>query len=299
MRKYYLVTTAHLEEALWFRDDQDFATGMNYVAIQAVLSPRVIVLVFILMSNHVHFVLYGTRAEVEAFVNFFKGRYSIYLSRKYGTKEFLRRNSLDIREISEKEVESLERVLAYVQVNCVAANICLYPGQYPWGTGSAFFKTGWERAGSPTVNLRRLGDLSGRERIRLLHSGDALKLPDDWLLSDAGFVLPESYVDVKRVESIFRNPRRMQYFLNSSSKARKRLEAEDENLPAFRDQVILGALPDLLQSLFQKPAFGALSTPEQAETLRQIRFRFSASVHQAARVCGISYADAARLLDTA
>lgn len=294
-----MVTTAHLEEALWFRDDQDFATGMNYVAIQAVLSPRVIVLVFILMSNHVHFVLYGTRAEVEAFVNFFKGRYSIYLSRKYGTKEFLRRNSLDIREISEKEVESLERVLAYVQVNCVAANICLYPGQYPWGTGSAFFKTGWERAGSPTVNLRRLGDLSGRERIRLLHSGDALKLPDDWLLSDAGFVLPESYVDVKRVESIFRNPRRMQYFLNSSSKARKRLEAEDENLPAFRDQVILGALPDLLQSLFQKPAFGALSTPEQAETLRQIRFRFSASVHQAARVCGISYADAARLLDTA
>lgn len=299
MRKYYLVTTAHLEEALWFRDDQDFAIGMNYVAIQAVLSPMVIVLVFILMSNHVHFVLYGTRAEVEAFVNFFKGRYSIYLSRKYGTKEFLRRNSLDIREISEKEVESLERVLAYVQVNCVAANICLYPGQYPWGTGSAFFKTGWERAGSPTVNLCRLGNLSGRERIRLLHSGDALKLPDDWLLSDAGFVLPESYVDVKRVESIFRNPRRMQYFLNSSSKARKRLEAEDENLPAFRDQVILGALPDLLQSLFQKPAFGALSTPEQAETLRQIRFRFSASVHQAAKVCGLSYADAARLLDTA
>ena len=89
------------------------------------------------------------------------------------------------------------------------------------------------------------------------------------------------------------------YFLNSSSKARKRLEAEDENLPAFRDQVILGALPDLLQSLFQKPSFMSLSAIEQAETLRQIRFRFSAGVHQAARVCGISYADAARLLDTA
>ena len=91
----------------------------------------------------------------------------------------------------------------------------------------------------------------------------------------------------------------MQYFLNSSSKARKRLEAEDERLPAFRDQVILGAMPDLLQSLFQKSAFGALTTVEQAETLRQVRFRFSAGMHQAARVCGISYADAARLLDTA
>ena len=294
MKKYYLVTTDHLEEALWFRDNEDFVTGMNYVAIQAALMPEVMVLVFILMSNHVHFVLYGFKADVEAFVNSFKGRYSKYLWGKYKTQEFLRRNGLHIKEISEEEVEALERAMAYVQMNCVAANICLYPGQYPWGTGSTFFK-----ADGPEAAYRRLGDISGRERKRLLHSRMALRLPDNWLLSNAGFVLPESYVDVAHVESIFRSPKRMQYFLNSSSKARKRLEAEDENLPAFRDQVILGALPDLLQSLFQKPAFMSLSAIEQAETLRQIRFRFSAGVHQAARVCGISYADAARLLDTA
>lgn len=294
MKKYYLVTTTHLEEALWFRDNEDFIAGMNYVAIQAALSPEVMTLVFILMSNHVHFVLYGIRSDVEAFVNGFKGRYSKYLNGKYKDREFLRRNSLHIKEISEEEVEALERTMAYVQMNCVAANICLYPAQYPWGTGSAFFNTEGSANG-----YRRLGDCSARERMRLMHSRAASTLPDDWLLSSAGFVLPESYVDVERVESIFRSPKRMQYFLNSSSKARKRLEAEDENLPAFRDQVILGALPDLLQSLFQKPVFGALSTIEQAETLRQIRFRFSAGVHQAARVCGITYADAARLLDTA
>lgn len=294
MRKYYLVSTKHLEDSLWFRDNGDFVTGMNYVAIQAALTPDVTVLVFILMSNHVHFVLYGTRPEVESFVNSFKGRFSKYLREKYKTKEFLRRNGLDIKEISEEEVEALERASAYVQMNCVAANICLYPGQYPWGTGSTFFK-----ACSPTSGCRRLGDISGRERRRLLHSRVASKLPDDWLLSSEGFVLPESYVDVAYVESIFRSPKRMQYFLNSSSKARKRLEMEEDNLPAFRDQVILGALPDLMQSLFQKPAFLALSAIEQAETLRQIRFRFSAGVHQAARVCGITYADAARLLDTA
>ena len=140
MRKYYLVTTEHLEEDLWFREDEDFVTGMNYVAIQAALMPRVIILVFILMSNHVHFVLYGTREEVESFVNGFKGRYSLYMHRKYGVKEFLRRNKLDIKEISKEEAEALERVFAYVQMNCVAANICLYPSQYPWGTGNAFFK---------------------------------------------------------------------------------------------------------------------------------------------------------------
>ena len=303
MRKYYLVTTKHLEDGLWFRDEEDFVTGMNYVAIQAALTPEVVVLAFILMSNHVHFVLYGTRQEVEAFVNGFKGRYSHYLGRKYGVKEFLRRNKLDIKEISEDEAEALERAIAYVQMNCVAASICLYPGQYPWGTGSTFFQAGWDgrNFGSrhAAQKYRRLGNLSGRERIRLMHSRAALKLPNEWLLSESGFVLPESYVDVNHVESVFRFSKRMQYFLSSSSKARKRLEAEDEKLPAFRDQVILGALPDLLQSLFHKPAFGALSTQEQAETLRQVRFRFSAGIHQAARVCGISYTEAARLLDTA
>lgn len=303
MRKYYLVTTKHLEDGLWFRDEEDFVTGMNYVAIQAALTPEVIVLAFILMSNHVHFVLCGTRQEVEAFVNGFKGRFSHYLGRKYGVKEFLRRNKLDIKEISEDEAEALERAIAYVQMNCVAASICLYPGQYPWGTGSTFFQAGWDGRNSGSRHAaqkyRRLRNLSGRERIRLMHSRAALKLPNEWLLSESGFVLPESYVDVNHVESVFRFSKRMQYFLSSSSKARKRLEAEDEKLPAFRDQVILGALPDLLQSLFHKPAFGALSTQEQAETLRQVRFRFSAGIHQAARVCGISYTEAARLLDTA
>lgn len=295
MRKYYLVTTDHLEDALWFRDDDDYATGMNYVAIQAALTPEVMVLVFILMSNHVHFVLYGTRREVEAFVNDFKGRYSKYLNKKYGTKEFLRRNSLNIKELPMEETEALERGMAYVQMNCVAANICLYPGQYLWGTGNVFFQADTTSGG--VHKYRRLGDLSGRERVRLLHSGQALALPADWLLADAGYVLPESYVDVKHVEGIFRSAKRMQYFLNTSSKARKRLESEEENLPAFRDQVILSAIPDLLQSLFQKKTFDGLTNPEKTEALRQIRFRFSAGVHQAARVCGLTYADAASLLD--
>ena len=280
---------------MWFRDDDDFATGMNYVAIQAAFTPEVMVLVFILMSNHVHFVLYGTRREVEAFANDFKGRYSKYLNKKYGTKEFLRRNSLDIKELPMEETEALERGMAYVQMNCVAANICLYPGQYPWGTGNVFFQA--DTASGGVHKYRRLGDLSGRERVRLLHSGQALALPADWLLADAGYVLPESYVDVKHVEGIFRSAKRMQYFLNTSSKARKRLESEEENLPAFRDQVILSAIPDLLQSLFQKKTFDGLTNPEKTEALRQIRFRFSAGVHQAARVCGLTYADAASLLD--
>ena len=88
----------------------------------------------------------------------------------------------------------------------------------------------------------------------------------------------------------------MNYFLDSSSKARKKFGAED-HLPSFRDQVILAALPDLYRSLFGKESFAELAPDEQTEFMRQVRFRFSADVNQIARVCGISYAEAARKID--
>ena len=44
MKKIYLLTTAHLEDGLWFRDEEDFKVAMNYLAIQAACCPEVIVL---------------------------------------------------------------------------------------------------------------------------------------------------------------------------------------------------------------------------------------------------------------
>lgn len=286
MRKLWLVTTDHLEEDLWFRDDEDFRVGMNLVAVQAACSPDVVVLAFILMSNHVHFVLSGSRWEVESFVQQFKHRYSIYYSRRWGIREFLRLNGVDFKEIPYED-EAPERAIAYVQMNCVAANICSHPSQYLYGTGDVFFSQ--KKVAGP-----RLGELSARARGRLLHTYEALPLK--WHLGPEGFIPPYEYVDVGAVETLFRKPTRMNYFLTSSSKARKRLESE-EHLPAFRDQIILAALPDLCRSLFGKDMFQELLQEERTELMRQIRFRFSADVNQIARVCGLSYAEAARMID--
>lgn len=287
MRKVFLLSTEHLENGLWFREKEDFEVAMTYIAIEALRHPKGFVLAFILMSNHVHFVLKGKREETVAFVNRFKLRYSKYYQRKYGVKEFLRGNGLDVKEIPYDD-EAVERVIAYVLMNCVAAGICTHPSQYPWGTGSIYFSA----APAPGKPVKELSDRALR---RLLHS-NFHNFPEDWSLGPDGYILPSAYVDVKAVESLFRTPQRMNYFLQNSSKAKKRL-AIDENLPAFRDQTILSVLPELCRSLFQKDSFQQLTEEEQRELARQIRFRFSADATQIARVCGISYADAARLLD--
>lgn len=288
MRKLWLITTEHLKAGLWFRDEEDYKVGMNFVAIQAHAS-RVVVLSFTLMSNHVHFVVKAeSKKDAEAFIEGFKHRYSLYLRRKYGVKEFLRGNGVQIDFISPYD-EDPEKAIAYVEMNCVAANICSHPSQYPWGTGCLFFD-------QRKPDGRPLGSFSKRACKRLLHT-DVESLPDNWLIGADGYILPQNYVDVEAVQAFFRTPQRMNWFLTNSSKAKKRLEADD-NLPAFRDQVILAAAPDLCQSLFGKRKFSQLTRDEQVEFVRQLHFRFSAHVNQIARVCGLTYEQAARLMDS-
>jgi len=279
---FWLVTTDHLTNRLWFKDEEDFKVAMNIIAVLSTMTGLKIIS-FILMSNHVHFVLGCEKSVAIEFIRRFKKMYSQYYSHKYGSCELLRENGVDTKPIMIND-ESFERAVAYVQMNCVAANICLHPSGYPWGTGDCFFS-------SSTHFGRKVGELSGRARMKLLHS--KLPVPNDYIINDRGFVSPESYVPVIFVESVFRTPKRMNWFLNNSSKAKKVNEA-----PSFNDQLITTAVRDLSISLFRKNSFRDLDESQQAELLRQIRYRFSSDPAQMARVCGVTYDKVCSLLES-
>ena len=284
--KFWLVTTAHLLEGLWFRDESDFKVGMNHVAIVAATS-QALVIAFILMSNHVHFVLQGTYEECLLFITRFKKLYGQYFSHKYGSKELLRRNDVDLRELRPGD-ESLERAIAYVQMNSVAANICLGANNYPWGTGNLFFNQTL-----PQGTL--MSELSIRARRKIVHS--AVDVPLGYRMADDGVITPASYVQVSFVESLFRTPKRMNYFLQNSSKAKRQSEFGENDAPAFRDQVLSAALQDLCRSTFHCADVSELSDARKSELLRQLRYRFSANPNQLARVSGLSYEEVFDLLD--
>lgn len=283
---YYLVTTDHLKKGLWFREDEDYKVGMNYVAIASLVC-GVMVLAFVLMSNHVHFVLYCTEEEAKAFINEFKADCSRFLGLKYGIKDLLRRNPVTIKRVYPDD-ESFERAVAYTQMNPSAANICLHPSGYPWGTGGTFFN-------SRPLKGNRLENMS-KNAIRIqLHTKRSL--PGEWLLGEDGYILPESYVPVTLVESIFRTPKRMDYFLRNSPKAKRREEFKGNELPSFRDQVLYAALPDLCRTLYERNSVSELDGEQRRELVRQLIRRFSADVRQIARVTSIPVKEVARMVD--
>lgn len=284
---FYFITTEHLGDRLWFREDEDYKVGMNYVALVSYkLGVRVVA--FILMSNHVHFlIICRSRKEAEYFINEYKTRYSRYFQNKYGESELLRRNGVDIQEIA-LGGESLERVIAYITMNSVAANICLSASDYPWGSAGVFFRL--KHPGGKT-----LGHVSARARRLKLHSTEAL--PADWILLDEGYVDPASYVYAEYVEKLFRTPKRMNYFLYASSRAKKTLAGNEHYVPSFRDQVIVASIPDLCRSLFGVGNMAELNDGEMTELVKQIKRCFYSDVNQIARVTGRSYADVAAMLE--
>ncbi|MBO4635315.1 MAG: hypothetical protein J5669_08090 [Bacteroidales bacterium] len=284
--QYFLISTSHLETKIWFQDNNDYKAGMNLVAVAAYVC-RIRILDFILMSNHVHFVVQSSMEEARRFIDYFKLLYSKYLHNKYGYDKYLRSNNSDIMEI-DPFGESLERAIAYVHMNCVAANICVYPSQYLWGCGSLLFSQ------SPGSLGTSLGTMSQRTQRKLLHS--RISLPPHYQVLPEGYVSPESYIPVKDIEALFRTPKRLLFFLNNSSKAKNRLS--EEAMPSFRDQVILAGVADLCHTLFRKSCLEELSIEEKTELLKQLRYRFSADIAQLSRVTGISYPEACQLLDS-
>ena len=281
--QFFLISTDHLESRLWFDDKPDLVAGMNYVAISS-FRFEVNVLAFILMSNHAHFILECERKEAEAFINFFKERFGLYRWNHHKDSKFLRRNRVDIQELS-MTGESLERAIADVQMNCVAARLCAHPSGYPWGSGNVFFNLNPQR-GCP------VGTLSSKALARKMHS--KMEVNPDWEMLDDGYISPASYVAVEFVESLFRSPSRYQYFLDNSSKAKR---VKELTAPSFSDQLIATASLNLCHSIFRVTSIDDLSPAQTVELVRQLKRRFSSGANQISRVTGIQYGEVVSILE--
>lgn len=286
-KHFWLVTTEHLKNDLLFKDDEDFKCGMNCVAVASVAA-EVNVLSFILMSNHTHFVLECTQQSGSEFIIRFKNNYSRYYSQKYSHPEILRRTAVQMQELNLND-ESFERAVAYVQMNSVAANLCMEPSKYPWGTGSTFFSM------TPIKGGYSVGDLSARARIKLLHS--KVELPNSFIVNENGYIDPSSYVKKDIVESIFKSPKRMNFFLFKSSKAQRVITGDGGRATSFRDSLICASISDICTSRFHKSGIDELDEVEKVDLIWQLHRRFSSSANQISRVTGIEYAYVSKILE--
>ena len=276
MKGYYHVSSHGLERNDIFRSRENFIAGMNDIAI-SVLGFDISMLCFCLMSNHFHFVLYGSESECRRFANEYKRRCAMRMRLHSGEFKGLKDVEIHISHVD--SLEYLENVIAYVLRNPLAAGILMMPYHYPWSSVSLYFN---ERN---RVNGTRLNDMSVRKRFRVLKS--RMDVPDKYVVDEHGMILPSCYVDAELVEKIYRHPARLMMSLSRKIENEIEIKLGIAGNVSITDQEIMTQLSELLRAEFHKDSLAQLSMEERIRLCLMLKRNFKAGVKQIARITRI------------
>ncbi len=276
-KDYFHVSSHGLETNDIFKDRQDFIRGMNDMAI-CVSCYDVCMLAFCLMSNHFHFVLYGTFEECRRFAEEFKRRCGMRMRLVCGEVKALKDVNVQIDIIDSQEY--LENAIAYVLRNPLAAGVFMMPYHYEWSSISLYF-----RGKSKPVGMR-LNDLSKRKRMNILRSHQIV--PDTYMVDADGMILPSCYVNVKMVEDIFRHPARMMMAISRKIENDVEVRLGITEQVSITDQELLTQMNELIRLEFGYSSLYQLPMKDRVKLCALLKRNFGAGVRQIARVTRLS-----------
>ena len=256
-----------------FQDDEDFIAGVNRIGICSIISKTETV-AYTLMDNHGHFIMYGTLLECKQFINTYKVVTGKHISRKYKINNPLR--DLPVEIIPIKNEEELAATIAYLDRNSVVAGFKFLPSEYPWGSARYMF-----RECAVDIKSRRLGDIGLNEKRRLLRT--RLPLPDDWEIDCHKMLVPvKSFLNIARLENIFKTPIRYNYFLA------KKLEGSIEMAQGLKtflpDKELRPVAAQISMALFGTTDIRFLNVKSKLRIAREMRHAYAATVKQISRM---------------
>lgn len=267
MKGYYNVSSLGLERNDIFKSNEDFISGMNDIAI-CITGFEVRILCFCLMSNHFHFLLYGTSDECRRFAYEYKRRCAIRMRLTSGEVQALKEVGIQIDLVDTKEY--LENVVAYILRNPLAAGIVIMPYCYKWSSASLYFRGEKPEAGE------RLDGMSERKRFRILKS--RVPVPDHYMVDECGMIMPSSYVDVESVERILHHPSRLMMLLSKRVENEVELKFGVADSVNLTDQEILTQMPVLIRNEFGKDTIEQLSMEQRVRLCLLLKRNFRAGV---------------------
>lgn len=279
---WHFCTDGNAVDAMFF-DDYDFIDGMNgiFVVLQKY---KVLVLAFVLMDTHFHFILYGDFDECNRFVHSYVARISRNISLRHGQTNKLDKIPISYQKIGDDRY--LKTAICYVIKNPPVAGLRYMAWKYPWSSGSLYFNNGRHWTMVPCSKASHLSDLSVRDRYSMLKSRQ--EFDSDPRVYD-GLVLPEEYVEYEIVESLFRSAKSFNFFLCNS----KEDDVEERMGSVSRLSIPISEMRqhrrDVCKELFGVATLNTLTTKQRIRIARTLRRRFDCSTKQVARVCGLLY----------
>lgn len=266
--------------------EDDYKFCVSNIAISAA-EAGIVVISDQVMSNHIHVIGACRRDCIHSFFESFRYRENKYLRTKglyYNLDEFDCKDPIPIDTL-----QMLRREIIYCNRNGFLVNPSETPFSYRWGGGSLYFNPfAQANIGEPaeklTYRLRR--ELSYRS---------AFDFPSNYIYKD-GMILPSSYVDYRKGESVFRNAHHYFSMISKdyevfSEVARRfgdRIVVTDEEMYSVLMLMIKRDYPDTHPTL--------LPPAVKAEFARRLYLEYRATSQQIRRLLKLDKADVDRIM---
>ena len=275
---YFHICTEGRKLSWMFQDDDDFIAGINRIGL-CYLKTGVIVMAYVLMDNHVHFVLYGTMLQCKQFINTYKRLTGIWILNKYGIRDYLRLLPTEIIRIESEE--SLLNTIAYLDRNPLMAGYKYMHGEYPWGSSRYAFKD------ISTLTLSKDGfkpisTLTRRKQRELLNS--KVLFPDEWLINDSGMIHPLSFLNINKLEACYKSPMRYSYFLAKKLEGIVEQELEHSQKLFIPDKDLRPIVAEIIRSNFGNKNLQQLDVNERLFIAKKLRHNYASTIKQISRM---------------
>lgn len=273
-KKYFHVCTDGRTLPWMFQDESDFIAGINRIGI-CCQRTGVKVIAFVLMDNHVHFILYGTMHKCIQFITLFKQLVGTWIHVKYGHRNYL--NDLSTNIILLDTEERLLNTIAYIDRNPVVGGYRFLPTEYPWGSARYVFKGSRADDGS-----RPLSSISIRAQRSLLSTRVAL--PGDWRVDAKGMLCPDSFIDTSIIESYFKTPVRYSYFLARKLEGVVEQEIESSQKTFIPDIELREIVRKMIMQDYGKESIADLDVNARLSVARKLRYNYASTLKQISRM---------------
>ena len=257
-----------------FQDERDFIAGVNRIGI-CCLRTGVKVIAYVLMDNHVHFVLRGTMPQCKTFITLYKQLTGTWIHVKYGLRDFLRLLPTNILLLETEE--RLLNTIAYIARNPVISGYRYLATEYPWGSARYVFKDSKDNPGA-----RSLSELSCRSLRMLLNT--RVSLPGDWRINDKGMLCPDSFIDISVIESCFKTPARYSYFLSKKLEGVIEQELESSQKIFIPDIELREIVRKMIHQDYGKECITELDVNERLSIARKLRYSYASTLKQISRM---------------
>lgn len=274
---YYHVCTDGNAIPWMFKDKEDFIKGVNRIAF-CCLRVYIKVIDFILMDNHLHFLLYGSGLHCNMFINHYKMLTGRWIYDKYGIKEYLRLLPTEIIRIEDEE--HLLNVIAYIDRNSIVAGYKSMPREYPWGIARYMFAD--EETRDNGHDFRTIGSLSVIEQRSLFRTRKTL--PQDWKFDSNGMINPRLFVDISMLERLFKTPSRYTYFLAKKLEGQVEMQFTQSRKVFFPDKELRAIVEKMVKELFGTEDINDLDLKSRITIAKRLRSDYAASIKQISRM---------------